>query len=319
MTDEPPSATEPSPENTTSQLVETIMRGECAAFIGSGTSIPIGYPRLSELLQQLAIEAGVPELQEKGITDTWMQDFQALRDSLGLERYRGCLLHQFDHRARGSDFSSVLLHILGTPFCAFVTTNYDQCLEFAARDSSTQFERNSFAYPNLPATKLRGGHIFHPHGYIQPEIPDTVRSVILTSQDYVDAYETTGATSGFIRTLFSELDVLFVGFGWEDFVLLGAIAEAFSARATMETLAAERDLPIAREKRRFALVDTDTLERDNRGHGYLRRLGVIPISYDKGVAHGPLNSIVRELRVDSTGVAFPPTPSLPPGFLDPGD
>lgn len=201
-------------------LIAAIEREECAIVIGAGLSKPIGYPSLQDLLHEMAREANISELQQKEIDDNWIKDFQTIKDALGLGQYREILKGIFDNTKRDIPYNPILINILNIRFCAFVTTNYDPCLEFASMNLSTLAKSHSYSYPNLPLPQLTGRHIFHPHGYIDPDNPDSVNTIILSRDEFTEAYDVTQSTSIFFRTLFGDLDVLFVGFGWNDIVIL---------------------------------------------------------------------------------------------------
>jgi len=301
-------------------LVELIEHGDCAVFVGAGISMPIGYPSLQELLNDMANEAEIDDLKEKQIDDDWMHDFQAIRNTLGPEKYRDSLTRIFDSETKNDPFRPIHVSLLNIPFCAYVTTNYDPCLELAAPFAEDSTGMNSFPYPQLRAVNLKGRHIFHLHGYVEPGNPDSVKSVILTHEDYLEAYEKTGIASDFVRTLFSELDVVFIGFGWKDLVLLGTLDKAKRLRATREDFAVARKVPLGREMKNFAIIERDTFEKDKRENDYLGKFGVRPIIYQKsGDSHYLLNRVVRTMIERTTDRSVAYIPSLPEGFHSIGE
>jgi len=298
-------------------LHELIGRAECAVFIGAGISIPVGYPCLQQLLWKMAIEADIDELKEKEITDDWMDDFQTIKAALGLDLYRECLIRIFDHRTKDTQYSPLHLNMLNIPFCAYVTTNYDPCLEFAACNSPAPYRGNIFVYPNLPVVDLKGEHIFHLHGYLAPEDQGSVNSIVLSRDEYDDAYEEIVPT--FLRTLFRELDVIFIGFGWNDLVILDTLTKAKKTREVREEVAIRRDFQLSRERHVFAIIDSDTYDKDIEGNNYIGAFGVRPIIYKKlGDSHYLLNDIIQSIQVGTSSVPVAPMPSLPEGFLDDG-
>jgi hypothetical protein len=280
------------PNETSQHDYETLLKvvegGECAVFIGAGLSKPIGYPSLQDLLHEMATEAEISDLVGKEVDNHWSEDFQVIKNALGRERYRGCLRKIFDHTKRNVPYNPILINILNIPFCAFVTTNYDPCLELATMVLPTTFMRNTYSYPNSPTTKLTGKHIFHPHGYIDPQNPDSVTSIILSQDEFIDAYDVTMATSTFFRALFWDLDILFVGFGWNDIEILSSLEKTKLQRKVGADVAFKRDLRLSRERFRFALIDNDTYERDKNQENYIERLGITSIVYKKaGESHYP--------------------------------
>lgn len=298
-------------------LVTAIERGKCAVFIGAGLSTSIGYPSLKDLLWEMAREAELHELQEKEVDDGWADDFQIIKDKLGLNRYREILKRIFDHKKRNQRYNPLLTNILNIPFCAFVTTNYDPCLEFAATNLSLSTKIRRFSYPNLPPTQLTGKHIFHPHGFIDPDKPDSVNTIILSQDEFSDAYEKLQSTYMFFRALFEDLDVLFVGFGWNDIVILSILEKIKQLREIREDIAVKRDFPLSRERSKFAVIDIDTFQRDKNGANYIGRLGIIPIVYEKiGDSHFLLNQLIEEIQRRTAAQTIFPIPTVPEDFLE---
>ena len=76
-----------------------------------------------------------------------------------------------------------------------------------------------------------------------------------------------------MRTLFSELDVVFIGFGWKDLVLLGTLDKAKRLRAIREDFAVARNVPLGREMNNFAIIERDTFEKDKQKNDYLGKFG----------------------------------------------
>lgn len=277
--------------------------------------MPIGYPSLQGLLRGMAKEANISELQEKNIDKDWMGDFQEIKNTLGPERYREYLREVFDHTKRDLKFNDILLSVFNIPFCAFVTPNYDPCLEFATMKLPSLSRPYSYPYPNLPTSELKGKHIFHPHGYIEPNNPNSVNSIILSKDEFTDAYE---ITSKFFTALFLELDVLFVGFGWNDIVILDILEKAKQTRKAREDIAVKRNLQLSRERYKFALLDDETYQNDKKGDNFIGRLGINPIIYKKtGESHNPLNQIIEEIQRKTSKEPVLEIPTVPTGFLEP--
>ena len=303
------------------KMVEIVRRGRCAAFIGAGTSMPVGYPGLSNLLDELAREANLDDLtasegSHEGVTNDWMDDFQRIKNMLGDERYRDCLMRIFDARRRDQRFNPILLNILAIPFCAFVTTNFDRCLEFATSHSPIAPQTIPFTYPNLPVTELREKNIFHVHGMIDEGDPSSIKSVVLTKDEYAEAYEGHGSTAIFLRALFSDLDVVFIGFGWTDFVVLDAVERARECNEAKDSFAYERNLPMLRQRHKFAILDKETYERDTDGDDYIGRFGIIPIVYSKPHgSHNELNDIIEAIQTSTSDIPVGPIPSIPEDYL----
>jgi hypothetical protein len=297
-------------------LVASIERGECAIFIGAGLSMPIGYPSLLDLLHEMAKEARIVDLeQKKAIDKSYPRDFQTIKNTIGVDKYHELLLSLFDHTKRNMQFNSLLLNVLQIPFCSFITTNYDPCLEFAFSNLSAVRRCYSFSYPNLPVLHLRGNHIFHPHGYINPENPDSVNSIILSEDEFATAYEYGQETSIFFRDLFEGLDVLFIGFGWNDLSILDIVERVKKLRKIREDIAVKQNFHLFRDRSKFAIIDDDTYQRDKSNENYIDRLGIVPIIYEKkSKNHYLLTEIVQEIQRKTSKGTMMPLPTIPVDF-----
>jgi hypothetical protein len=226
----------------------------------------------------------------------------------------------FDHRARNLEFNPILLNLLKIPFCAYITTNYDPCIEFASRQHPFSLPPYKFVYPNLPVTELKNRHIFHVHGYIDPENKESVNTVVLSRNEYIDAYEKSGIVSNFLHSLFTDLDVLFIGFGWSDPVIIDIIRNVKEAREVREDIAIQRNFRLSRKRNKYSIIDIDTYTKDRETNNYLGMNGVRPIIYEKTAgSHNPLNGIVQLIQEKTLKIPLVPLPSTPNDFLAVGD
>ena len=298
-------------------LLESIGRGDCAILIGAGLSRIPGYPDLNGLLNEMARRAEIPELVEKEIDDGWMDDFQSIQEKIGEDRFFNILTEIFDPRNKNPQFDPILLNILHIPFCSYITTNYDPSIEYACRQlqaETTGFERHSFYYPNLPVTRLREKHIFHPHGYYLPE-ENSQNSIILTKSKYQEAYIKGKATFKFFEALFRELDVLFLGFGWSDMQILKVLRESKRDYIEGRAIAVQQGMPFIHERNKFTVIDRDTLERDKLNNDFISSMGIIPIVYDAPNGnHYELVKIIEQIRDQVADTKLGKLPSVPENY-----
>jgi len=303
--------------NGLNSLIATIKHGECAIILGAGPSTPIGYPSLQNLLWEMAKETTLVDLQKKDLDENWAKDFQIIKDALGVEQYRKTLGRIFDHKTRNVPYNPILINLLNIPFCAFVTTNYDPCLELASTNLTALTKSHSYSYPNLPIAQLTQKHIFHPHGYIEPNNPNSINSIILSEDEFNEAYEDTQATYMFFRSLFDDLDILFVGFGMNDIVILNILDKTKQLRKIKEDIAVKKNYQLSRPRTKFAILDKDTYQRDKESANYVGRLGINPIIYEKiGESHSLLNQLVEEIQRKTTEQTIFPMPTVPADFLE---
>lgn len=292
-----------------------------AVFIGSGLSVDAGYPSLQDMLREMGTEAGLEYLQNKEISSDWMDDFQAIKNALGIERYNARLIEYFDYRTKNQQFNPILLNLLNIPFCAYITTNYDPCLEFASRQTPTAARPTIYSFPDeLPLSELKHEQIFHIHGYVEPDNQESVGSIILAREEYEYAYKTNDFVSYFLHGVFSEVDVLFIGFGWNDLELIETITRAKKTREVREDFAAQRDLRLVRARDIFAIIESEAFEKDRDSKNYLGANGILPIVYEKlSGSHYRLVQLVHEIQNKTSDIPIGPMPSLPVGLTGFGD
>ena len=200
------------------------------------------------------------------------------------------------------------------PFNSFITTNYDSCIELAFRDWGPA--RKPLYYPNLNASELSNNSIQHIHGYIDPDNPyGTVGSIILTASDYEQAYrDKPGSVKRFLIDLFSDQNVIFLGFNMGDKILTDDILKsAKEATEDKQKIAASRQLPPITERRHFAIlhnaIDLDDIDgktiSDQEKERLIRdqdtklqSLSVFPIRYniDPYKLHKSVENIIIDMK-----------------------
>lgn len=131
-----------------------------------------------------------------------------------------------------------------------VTTNYDQMLETAARDMGVSMP--VFDAPALPLGNDISG-VVHLHGNVNNH-----KYIVLTDEDFGKAYLTDGYASRFLVQLFTQYDVLFIGYSLNDTVL-HYLAKAMSRVS---------------QRNKYILTDKDKNK--------YKSIGIIPIPYPEG-------------------------------------
>jgi CheY-like chemotaxis protein len=124
------------------RLLEDIRAGNCVAFVGAGFSAAAGLPPWPELLRTVArglspeeaaahrdaIERLLGPLDVRGSHRELEMAAQLLFDELGEERCRGLLRDALRTEQLPPRMELRLKHLLGIPFRAIVTTNFDPLL-----------------------------------------------------------------------------------------------------------------------------------------------------------------------------------------------
>ena len=188
-------------------------------FVGAGLSFHAGCPLLDELIETLHTAAINHTGKELILNGDWKEKAQICKRELGVANFNQILIDKFNPENRRLNFTSLHTSLIQIPFKSIVTTNFDSCIELADRDSKIW---RTFYYPNLNVIELGNKSIQHIHGYIDPENPNgTVGSIILTSEDFIEAYrDNPGSVKRFLVDLFSLHNVIFLGFNLGDETLM---------------------------------------------------------------------------------------------------
>jgi SIR2-like domain len=177
--------------------------GELAVFLGAWVSAAAGLPTWRQLLDELAVRAGLDGALRTGLSGLPPQDAAALlARELGREALTGYLRERF---GPGS-YSLAHALIAGLPVHEYVTTNYDPLVELAAADIGRELSVLPFdeAAPGRPWLLKLHGDAAHPE------------SVVLTREEYLQFGDTRAALAGVLHSLLLTRHVLFVGTSMQD-------------------------------------------------------------------------------------------------------
>lgn len=200
------------------KLAELAQEGQLSVFMGAGASAGAGLPGWNQLLRKLGTY-GTPE-----VTKDQIDQLQDPRDRAALVKLR--------MDAAGKDLSEALatelratryslLHGLlsSLPVTEFITTNFDELFEKAARSAQrTATLRVIGGSGPDPSTVTTNSPVDEParwllklHGTISQ--PD---STVLTRSDYFDGPRTRGALVGLVQAMLMTRHMLFIGYGLGD-------------------------------------------------------------------------------------------------------
>ncbi len=122
-------------------MLSLIASGEAIAFIGAGLSRKVGYPIWPDLLKTLHDEANELAKLELGkdVEEDYLRYAQAIKDHClkhpgGKDRYGRVLGRVFGPTKEGPGCTDTHKLIAQLPFRAFVTTNYEDCVENGIRE-----------------------------------------------------------------------------------------------------------------------------------------------------------------------------------------
>lgn len=164
------------------EMLGAISKGRAVMFVGAGPSVPFygtGYDLASCLCDEARLahrNESLPRVAERCLA------------TLGKRRYSEILIDKFGN-LHDDVHQSVHLLMARAPFDAYLTTNYDTCIE---RAFAIQGRRHGdvLSHPDtLSAGDLGNKSVFHIHGRIADanQDPDSLQ-VVLAESEYAKAY-----------------------------------------------------------------------------------------------------------------------------------
>jgi hypothetical protein len=190
-------------------MLAAIASGEVIAFVGAGLSAPLKYPSWSELLTKLHDRANQistfnpSELTKANVLEYAEEICKHFKANNASGEFHDILGQEFALRKSGANCSSTHRLLVKLPFRAFVTTNYDFCLEQALSDNA--FDERKPPRPDSSVIIKKNRHdrhrvslflrsivestgnddqlIAHLHGR-----HDDTENIVLTTSDYLESY-----------------------------------------------------------------------------------------------------------------------------------
>jgi len=208
-------------------IIESLNSNKLILFIGSGLSIPLGFPNWNELIMKILEELSQEEEKYKvlisGLEHGMLDTFEVLNKIYNKKREVYEVLDKtFDISL---DTLDLLLHKkLGKISPKIITTNYDRLIESATGFRKIVFD-NTF---HLAKLTEKENFVLKLHGCI-----DDPKKCILFEQDYGELYKENAAIDR-MRSLISDHTILFIGFSLTDeyvkkqFEYINRIYEGFS-------------------------------------------------------------------------------------------
>lgn len=114
--------------------------------------------------------------------------------------------------------------------CTFVTTNYDKLIEPELSQGQAENEWRYFHRHDLLSANLdQKGAVIHLHGCV-----DEPGSMVITTTDYLNHYSS-GEVPEFLKKLFLNKTVLFLGYGLEETEILEYVLKSSNQAGSAET------------------------------------------------------------------------------------
>ncbi|MEE6282162.1 SIR2 family protein [Georgenia sunbinii] len=176
------------------ELATRAVSGELALFVGAGVSMGAGLPSWTELLEQLASQAGV----ELAGLETSLDKAELLRRKLGDEFGQAVV-----QAVTGSDRYAIAHSMLATLGCTeVITTNYDTLYEKASADVANE------TLPVLPYGETLPGQpwLLKMHGDVSRQ-----DAIVLTRSDYVRYDSRSRPLGSVVQALMMTKHLLVVG------------------------------------------------------------------------------------------------------------
>lgn len=186
------------------RLARAARDGQLVLFLGAGIGSGAGLPGWGELLDQLAVDAGLADKLEA------LRDIPSPMDRAAivgnhLDRPVG---EAVADRITGADRVSLAHAILaGLPVRESATTNYDRLFERACAEAG----REIAVLPYQDARAGRDGWLLKMHGSV-----DHPEDIVLTRADYLSYGSERAALRGLVQALLITRHMLFVGFSLSD-------------------------------------------------------------------------------------------------------
>jgi len=278
-------------------LINRISSNQCCAFIGAGLSRNLGYPTWKALIEDLGkVSQSYDNYEECDFNLSLWKKGDWYRNILGEDNYLKELARILESKNR-DEFRPVHQVIVQIPFNSFITTNYDFCLENSAGPLRRAIQPRS--YPDLDASFLRSGDVFHIHGFFDSGRPQSVGTIILTERDYQKAYNEHRELSTFLHELFRYHSIVFMGFSFEDDFFVKALENIRVGLRQFAEFESTNGIKINQDTNCFMLGHENDI---NPKRDQLKILGIEPITYNGDeITHPGLQRILERILYRITG------------------
>ncbi len=194
---------------------EELKIGNCVALVGAGLSNPIGIPKWEDLIFELS-EFSCLEYTEQYIKndpEKWLDIAEEAKNywekKRQLHKYYGFLQDKLS--PINTNFNNTHLVLLEADFLSYLTTNFDNILENAAkRVNNGEMLDNIQIFPSVDPTLLRHRKLFYLHGKIKNRI------IVFTRTEYYSAYNKHRGIKDVLWDAYSHMSMVLIGFSLRD-------------------------------------------------------------------------------------------------------
>jgi len=279
-----------------SEIIDLILKGRCCVFIGAGMSKGADYPLWKDIIEKFTFDAKVLGIELSDLEQQlgFAEKVGFFQSKLPKKKYDEILLQLFgpDGKVR---YLSNHVKIVSIPFKSFLTTNFDCCLENAARDKNIPVIIQT--YPGLDFSKICEGHFIHVHGLIDQN--KTVSyPLILSSTEFHQAYQKSNFLPRFLVEVFEKFTMFFIGYSLRDNELNKIIE--FANKELVKASREDSFLKIGKlriPEHYILLHENEANENED-----IQRLGLKPIFYrGDSVRHSEVQNILETIFLLTTG------------------
>ena len=203
------------------EVLQALEDGALVFFCGAGVSKPAGLPLFGELVNAIydCVHAEMTGLEKKA-SDNGEHDrvLTLLERRVDAIQVRSAIATVFDRTFNGHlEVHRDLLRLSRTQVGPhrLVTTNFDDLFHRVGAA-----EHHIDAAPRLHSPKPTWWHtVVHLHGRLADQTDPTYANLVLTSEDFGQAYMLDGWATRFVVELFRNFTVVFVGYSLNDPVM----------------------------------------------------------------------------------------------------
>ena len=195
-------------------FIEELKKGNCVALVGAGLSKPLKIPDWEKLVYELArfsrLKYSKEEIEES--LDKRLDVAEEARSYWekedDLDKYDDFLKERC--QPKQVPYNPVHTTLLQVKFISYLTTNFDNVLDNAAKDvNDGEMLKNTQILPDFDPTLLRTRKLFYLHGKIQS------RNIVLTRSEYDRAYGYK-RMKDLLWNVYSNMTIVMIGFSLED-------------------------------------------------------------------------------------------------------
>jgi len=233
------------------ELQESIRKGRCVAYIGSGASSGC-YDPWDKLVNDLCAYCGSTcRVSTESSPDDYLDAAEDAKTS-DVDKYHGFLGELF---GRSVTLTNLIYRaMLSCNFKSYLTTNFDPLLAHEARSANPVCRKELMVYPHLDRQHIEKRTIYYLHGLIPEHNVPVNGSIVLSRSEFERAYEHDSSLRTFLIQTLDDDPVCFVGCRLREPPLCHILAVIRKHQADRMELQRGVELPPSRPPSRYILL-----------------------------------------------------------------